>query len=760
MTTAELGRRRRLYRLRIAVFLICLVTNTELFRVHARTTETWYHTRIVHEATHVSNSPTPWNRQEPIHSRVVVVTHCFDRDVVVRVADKNAWSLAALAAMTRERQHALLAGSAQLLCPTFAASSLDDRSPTHMQLYVDHDVASTCKHHVNARLVLPPSARSDAAFHDAFTDGTFWQQCVFEVNAHHGDHPAVPFWSFENNSNDDNNSASNNTETMVIPAEPSPLRPAPTASSSDDATAHRVRAWSDASTYVARAPSYYHTDLPHHVLGHMDRMNDTMVHEWTAETLAQDERQQQHSNESVSLPDELDETVSFVEKSFKMHYGRVHVTDKTAKAKERDQIHNSIVLMQLTSKLRTLDMARTSHRTIWELLVRPIIIIVKDFIQQGAQAILTMALVAFLAAFLGELISKFPAPPGSEPAPKLEPVESEAKASDEYKSDDDVSSLLQTEFNARAGGRGNAFIDTFAEQQARLREHLKQSEVHELTDEHLAFTEEFARGMTRTATREMARTKSTDVESIKAESMARFEVQMKALVKQRAQSKFVTKPIVEAVVPKVLDMAKQAILDMGENELLHTLSLWLTDSLKEQVNTTVAREVTIATTTTLVYELSHAVVDLVAEILTISLSTLITTHVARVCLPQLTWALTHTIAYSMTRSPISDYYCWFCAHHGLYCSYCRHAFMQDYNLGYYLHHYTRYYNRYYTYYYSGYYARVFANKMLRPWYWTGAWALHHEPEPAQKCFDDTNDECIRTDLTPNQNYLSPGKKDH
>jgi hypothetical protein len=69
-------------------------------------------------------------------------------------------------------------------------------------------------------------------------------------------------------------------------------------------------------------------------------------------------------------------------------------------------------------------------------------------------------------------------------------------------------------------------------------------------------------------------------------------------------------------------------------------------------------------------------------------------------IPSLTHSVTATISQSLTRSPRTDFYCWYCKHEKVYCSYCHAGMTAASATDYYGSYYAEYYSRYYAYWYG------------------------------------------------------------
>ena len=79
---------------------------------------------------------------------------------------------------------------------------------------------------------------------------------------------------------------------------------------------------------------------------------------------------------------------------------------------------------------------------------------------------------------------------------------------------------------------------------------------------------------------------------------------------------------------------------------------------------------------------------------------LATDDVTKGVIPAVTLALAPIITHSLSRKPRHDYYCFYCHHQAIYCSYCRRYDTESVHTDYYAGYYSSYFARYYTYYYG------------------------------------------------------------
>lgn len=149
----------------------------------------------------------------------------------------------------------------------------------------------------------------------------------------------------------------------------------------------------------------------------------------------------------------------------------------------------------------------------------------------------------------------------------------------------------------------------------------------------------------------------------------------------------------------VVDRVALVLGDSGSEALVKGLENMFGDNLARLVNNTVvrvgSRRLTKALTVSLTDSLTHLILLAVSKPL-LRQTTKMLTHVLT---PALVYPLTSIISHALTHNPREDYYCWYCEHSKLYCTYCRRGLEYVANVD----HYAQYYARHFTHYYTQFY---------------------------------------------------------
>jgi len=87
-----------------------------------------------------------------------------------------------------------------------------------------------------------------------------------------------------------------------------------------------------------------------------------------------------------------------------------------------------------------------------------------------------------------------------------------------------------------------------------------------------------------------------------------------------------------------------------------------------------------------------------------TISAISTKEITTYLTPSLTHAIAPAVTQALRHSPESDYYCFYCHSHQVYCDECRRAEMRIRNDDYFAHYYSKYYSKYFSHFYGGIYA--------------------------------------------------------
>jgi len=136
---------------------------------------------------------------------------------------------------------------------------------------------------------------------------------------------------------------------------------------------------------------------------------------------------------------------------------------------------------------------------------------------------------------------------------------------------------------------------------------------------------------------------------------------------------------------------------MIEKDLPHAANL-LHSTMTTGVNTLTERQMSRSVTRGVVEEATGSVSrGLIKQFLAEfakSFTRLPTKELTRYLTPTLTHSLAMTITHTLTRSPQSDYLCWYCRTRELYCENCKSVMTKDYYTDFYVHYYAHHYSVY------------------------------------------------------------------
>jgi hypothetical protein len=131
-------------------------------------------------------------------------------------------------------------------------------------------------------------------------------------------------------------------------------------------------------------------------------------------------------------------------------------------------------------------------------------------------------------------------------------------------------------------------------------------------------------------------------------------------------------------------------------------ALWkdLQIKLEDSISNTVTRQTVRSLNHVLTSTLSHTISRLIIELSSASLTRSIAKETNKILIPSLTQSISETITHSLTRNPKSDYYCFYCEKHNIYCNLCQKETIDNYNVDWNIAYYSKYYGNYFSWYYS------------------------------------------------------------
>ena len=155
------------------------------------------------------------------------------------------------------------------------------------------------------------------------------------------------------------------------------------------------------------------------------------------------------------------------------------------------------------------------------------------------------------------------------------------------------------------------------------------------------------------------------------------------------------------------DMAQEVVSDAVRKVHLNTVML-----LRENINVTAVKIASEIITGQIVSNVVPRYTQALASVLTESVTRTAANGISQYLIPSLTHSITATIAQSLTRSPRTDFYCWYCKKEKIYCHYCHAGTTAAVATDYYGSYYAEYYSRYYTYYYGNVLGDGFVDEVL------------------------------------------------
>lgn len=155
-------------------------------------------------------------------------------------------------------------------------------------------------------------------------------------------------------------------------------------------------------------------------------------------------------------------------------------------------------------------------------------------------------------------------------------------------------------------------------------------------------------------------------------------------------------PILSMISPVLISGLHSSIMNRCGPLLERSLKTALTDSLQKELHLSVTRSVSRQLILDLSYELSvsltQAVVDKLCSIILKNAGS----KIERTFVMSITPPLVQTLAFSLQRNPIEDYFCFYCSKDGkTFCDECTRSLLSDYERLYYASVYSEYYGDYY-----------------------------------------------------------------
>lgn len=155
---------------------------------------------------------------------------------------------------------------------------------------------------------------------------------------------------------------------------------------------------------------------------------------------------------------------------------------------------------------------------------------------------------------------------------------------------------------------------------------------------------------------------------------------------------------------EITNLVVQGLTSRVRESLISSLTETIYESASESITLDMRRRVSSSLTASLSRVLTESIDRDVAERLPLIVDNVAPDRLTRVLLsnvaPLITKSLSHAIVPSLvqtiTHSPLQDYYCYFCYHHGAYCTYCHYAPVQLFYAQYYAEYFSSYYGNYYA----------------------------------------------------------------
>jgi len=134
------------------------------------------------------------------------------------------------------------------------------------------------------------------------------------------------------------------------------------------------------------------------------------------------------------------------------------------------------------------------------------------------------------------------------------------------------------------------------------------------------------------------------------------------------------------------------------------LHLPLSANMHRDVNATVTRATGRTLTQTMTMALTRSLTLSLSQALVRTITAISTKEINAFMTPSLTHAITPAVTQALKHAPTTDYYCYYCREHQVYCNECRNAELESRADDYYAYYYSKYYSTYYARFYGGIYA--------------------------------------------------------
>lgn len=450
--------------------------------------------------------------------------------------------------------------------------------------------------------------------------------------------------------------------------------------------------------------------------------------------------------------------------------------DGSVEEQRRDQVRDYVSMIQIMG--RADSMAHAGTRMIWELVIQPLLELLKKWIHCALEHLLAGLMMALLVPMLVDAVcahttEKRPDPPEPDMSPpptdapstydeqrrRGVPDDGDAAAGGAPADDSSSSSSSSSadtppdnvgDFPAPQGNTAFAFLQLAVADRFGFRARMA----------HGGSGEDAARARTRAMSKDKVRAymagQAREAVGLgeRAMDLDRFQTALEAT--HRSRARFVTQPLLDDLVPRLTKALENAILDQAEGMLEKAIGSDMVAEMEDYSTRTVVRRVERALVTELTLEVTDSVVDKSAQHLQKTLKEDGTGALVKALVPELTYSVTSVVAKAITRPPENDYYCFYCRERQVYCDDCRAAMEAEYYLDVYVTYYARYFEAYYTAYYADYYSKVLTNEMSSDSEWSGADA---EQPRTQRCLDPYDAKCTSAVNTPDQEALTGARPD-
>lgn len=356
---------------------------------------------------------------------------------------------------------------------------------------------------------------------------------------------------------------------------------------------------------------------------------------------------------------------SFVETSSKISMGATthfqSATEILLAAQARDRADTGAV-MKLMGHLHAAARTGASATIVWELILRPLLNILKKVILKMAKILLGNLLVTFLHGMLTPIINQFSPPPPENDFTPAEPHEVEDPDDLVPPEPAEVADPPEYEGGYGAGGGGGGGDgDSFLE----------------------------------------LSTQDTDTALLMTAAVARLS------------HKGMLNPLVEFLVPVLHDSLTHTTTDLGLMPTYHSICIHTRDPQKEQVHESIHKATTKLLSELLIEEITQHTSKYLITMIPPTASVLSTQEITKAINRPATYSLAFSLTRALTRSPLQDEECQTCESEQKKCVACEVSKSNDHYVDYYTGVYARYFEEYYSYYYTEFYAKLFANDAIK-----------------------------------------------